>query len=70
MKNHSKQYLLAFIDDEEQPRSVGFIIAVSFFVVNMLEKLFENVYFERMNGIGIRVRSALCAAIYRPEITN
>ncbi|KAE8736524.1 ABC-transporter, subfamily C member 18, partial [Frankliniella occidentalis] len=60
--------LMAFTTDLEQPLWKGMVYAVAMLVTALFQSLLLSQYNIRMNIVGMRVRTALVAAIYRKSL--
>ena len=56
--------MLDFASDKTQPTWLGYVYATMFFVTAILQSLCLHQYFNRALTLGMRVRTALMAAIY------
>ena len=56
--------MVQFTEDESQPNWHGYVYAVLFFLTALLQSLFLNQYFYRAYVIGMRIRTAVVAAVY------
>lgn len=60
----SIRLLISFVKGQ-QPMWKGLLFAVAMLVTAMIQTLFLAQYFHRMFLVGMRIRTALVAAIYR-----
>ena len=56
--------MIEFTQDETQPSWHGYIYAVLFFLTALVQSLFLNQYFYHAYVIGMRIRTAVIAAVY------
>ena len=57
--------MIKFIEDESQSDFYGYLYAVLLFVVELLKSLLLNQYFILSKVVGMRIRTAIIAAVYR-----
>jgi len=60
--------LIIFISSEDEPIWHGYFIAITIFLIAIVQSLILNFYFQRMFVVGMRVRTALISAIYRKSL--
>eukprot|EP00731_Ephydatia_muelleri_P028692 Em0020g336a len=60
--------MLDFASDKTQPTWLGYVYATMFFVTAILQSLCLHQYFNRALTLGMRVRTALMAAIYSKSL--
>ncbi|XP_019701146.1 multidrug resistance-associated protein 1 isoform X1 [Harpegnathos saltator] len=60
--------LIAFVKEKEEPLWKGYFYAVLLFLTATLQTLVLSQYFHRMFLVGLRIRTALIAAIYRKAL--
>ena len=56
--------MIKFIKDSNEPAWHGYVYAVMFFLVVMLETLIRHQYFHCCFTLGMRIRTAIIAAVY------
>ena len=56
--------MIQFTKDENQPDWHGYLYTVLFFVNALVLSLFLHQYFHRVNLVGMRIRTAVIAAVY------
>ena len=56
--------MIQFTKDETQPNWHGYFYTVMFFVNALVLSLFLHQYFHRVNLTGMRIRTAIIAAVY------
>ena len=57
--------MINFTEDETQPDVYGYLYAVLLFTNELLQSLLLNQFFILSKVIGMRIRSAIIAAVYR-----
>ena len=57
--------MIQFTKDETQPDWHGYLYTVLFFVNALIVSLVLHQYFYRVNVVGMRIRTAVIAAVYR-----
>ena len=57
--------LITFTEDRDEPDWKGYFYAVLLFVTAVVQSLFLHQYFHRCFTLGMRMRSAIVAAIYK-----
>ena len=56
--------MIQFTEDESQPAWHGYSYSALFFITALVQSLFLNQYFYRAYVIGMRIRTAMVAAVY------
>ena len=56
--------MIQFTQDETQPDWHGYFYTVLFFLTALIQSLFLHQYFHRAFVIGMRIRTAVIAAVY------
>ena len=56
--------IIQFTEDESQPDWHGYVFAVLLFITASVQSLILNQYFYRAYIIGMRIRTAVVAAVY------
>ena len=64
------RWLINFTEELDQPDWKGYFYAALLFVTAMIQSLFLHQYFHRCLTLGMRMRSALVAAIYKKVYTR
>ena len=57
--------MIKFTQDETQPNFYGYLYAVLLFVVELLKFLLFNQFFMLSRVVGMRIRAAIVAAVYK-----
>lgn len=57
--------MISFTEDKSSFSWEGYLYAVLLFVVALLQSLFLQQYFQRCFVIGMKVRTAIMAAVYK-----
>ena len=60
--------MIQFTKDETQPDWHGYLYTVLFFLTAMIQSLFLHQYFHRAFVVGMRIRTAVIAAVYNKVI--
>ena len=56
--------MIQFTKDETQPNWHGYFYTVLFFLTALVQSLFLHQYFHRAFVVGMRIRTAVIAAVY------
>ena len=56
--------MIRFTKDSSKPAWYGYVYAALFFLVAMIETLLRHQYFQRCFTLGMRIRTAIIAAVY------
>lgn len=57
--------MISFTEDKSSYNWEGYLYAVLLFVVALLQSLFLQQYFQRCFVLGMKVRTAIMAAVYK-----
>ena len=61
---HVHRLIIQFTEDETQPNWHGYVFALLLFATASVQSLILNQYFYRAYIIGMRIRTAVIAAVY------
>ena len=59
------RWMIQFTQDESEPEWKGYLYAVLLFVTAVIQSLFLHQYFHRCFVLGMRIRTAIIAAVYK-----
>lgn len=62
--------MIQFTKDETQPDWHGYLYSALFFVNALVLSFFLHQYFHRVNLVGMRIRTAVIAAVYNKVCTH
>ena len=62
--------MIRFTKDESQPDWHGYFYTALFFINALVLSLFLHQYFHRVNVVGMRIRTAVIAAVYNKVCTD
>ncbi|CAJ0583055.1 unnamed protein product, partial [Mesorhabditis spiculigera] len=65
---HLLKQLITFIQDHNQPVWVGVAIAMTMFIVALLQSMVLHQYFHDMFRLGMNIRSVLTSAVYKKAL--
>ena len=65
MSSLGARWLIAFTEDATEPDWKGYLYASILFVTAVIQSLFLHQYFHRCFTLGMRMRSAIVAAVYK-----
>ena len=57
--------MISFTQDENEPDWKGYLYAALLFFTAVIQSLFLHQYFHRCFTLGLRIRSAIVAAVYK-----
>ena len=60
--------MIGFTKDESEPEWRGYVYAVILFLTAVVQSLFLHQYFHRCFTIGMRMRTAIIAAVYNKVV--